>query len=301
LFFQKNGVGFVSKGKLYLISSAIIYGILPFLTSVAYRGGVNGITLTFLRSVMSLPLLFTVIKANGHTLKVSARQLEKITVLAVFGGVMPLLTLYMSYNYISTGLASTLHFIYPLIIILSSAVIYHQRPSRRILSAVVFVTVGIFMFADINTVSNKIGIVLAVLSGVFYSFYVIYIDRSGLDKMDFIVLTFYVSLIMSIALFVFALISGKLSFDMSPLAWSFSAVISLAANLGAMPLFQLGVRLEGAEAAGILSTVEPITSVALGALLLGESVGAEQIMGGAMILLGVIIAQRKSDEIHKTA
>ncbi len=284
----------MTKGRLCLIASAILYGILPVLTRVAYRGGVNGVTLTFLRSAISLPVLYIMIRADKRRLRLTGTQMRQVIILGVFGGTFPILLLYLSYYYIATGLASTLHFIYPLIVVLSSAVIYHEKLSRITLSAVMFVTVGIFMFTDITGTSSRIGIALAILSGIFYSFYVIYIERSGLDGMDYVVLTFYTMLITSISMLIFGLAMNGLSFDISPLSWSFSAVISLVVTLGAMPLFQLGVRYEGAEEAGILSTVEPVTTVVLGSLVLGEFIGPGQLMGGAMILLGVLLAQKKA-------
>lgn len=281
------------KGKICLIISAILYGILPVLTAISYRGGINGVTLTFLRSVISLPVLYAIIRADKRNLRLDRKQIKKVIILGVFGGTMPILLLYISYHYIATGLASTLHFIYPLLVVLSSAVIYREKLSRITLSAVMFVTVGIFMFADIGTTSDIMGIILAILSGIFYSFYVVYIDRSGLDRMDYVVLTFYMMLIMSVSMLIFGATMRSLYFNISPLSWSFSAVISLIVTLGAMPLFQLGVRYEGAQEAGILSTLEPVTSVILGSLVLGEFIGPGQLMGGAMILLGVLLAQKK--------
>lgn len=287
-----NGVDFMTKGKLFLILSAFIYGILPVLAALAYRGGVNGITLTFLRSTISIPVLYAMIRADRRRLRLSRTVLRRVIILGIFGGSLPILLLYLSYHYIATGLATTLHFIYPLIIVLSSAVLYHEKLSRVTLSAVVFVTVGIFMFSDISHGADTAGIILAILSGIFYSFYVIYIDHSGLDRMDYIVLTFYVMVIMSISVLLFGAATGALSFDISPLSWSVSALISFLVTLGAMPLFQLGVRYEGASTAGILSTVEPITSVIMGAVFLGENVSTGQMMGGAMILLGVLLAEK---------
>ncbi len=282
----------MSKGKFCLIISAVLYGVSPILAAIAYRGGINGITLTFLRSSVSVPLLLAIILADKRPLRLPKRALGSVIALGVFGGALPILLLYLSYNFISTGLATTLHFIYPIVTVLASAVIYHERMPRIMLSAVVLVTVGIFMFSDIDARSDKAGIILALLSGLFYSFYVIYIDRSGLDRLDYMVLTFYVMLIMSAATFIFGLATGSLSFDFSPLSWSVSVVISLMVTLGAMPLFQAGIRYEGASAAGILSTVEPVTSVALGALFLGERVETGQLMGAGMILFGVILAER---------
>ena len=282
----------MSKGKFCLIISAVLYGVSPILAAVAYRGGINGITLTFLRSSVSVPLLLAIILADKRPLRLPKRALGSVAALGVFGGALPILLLYLSYNFISTGLATTLHFIYPIVTVVASAVTYHERMPRIMLSAVVLVTVGIFMFSDIDARSDKVGIILALLSGLFYSFYVIYIDRSGLDRLDYMVLTFYVMLIMSAATLIFGLVTDSLSFDFSPLSWSVSVVISLMVTLGAMPLFQAGIRYEGASAAGILSTVEPVTSVALGALFLGERVETGQLMGAGMILFGVILAER---------
>lgn len=282
----------MSRGKLYLLISAVLYGISPVLATIAYRGGVNGITLTFLRSALSVPVLYIIIRATRRSMHLDRAHIRSIVILGIFGGALPILLLYMSYNYIPTGLATTLHFVYPIIIVLVSAVLYHEKISRITLSAVMFVTVGIFMFNDISTSASRLGIILAILSGILYSFYVIYIDHSGLDRMDYIVLTFYVMIIMSLSTLIFGLIAGTISFNIAPLSWSLGAVISLIVTLGAMPLFQLGVRYEGASTAGIMSTLEPITSIIMGSLFLGEFIGTGQLMGGGMILFGVILSQR---------
>ena len=292
MLFLRKGRFSLSKGKIYLLIAAFLYGIAPMLAKVTYRGGANGITLSFLRTALSVPILFAIMKANKRSLKLTKRQLKSIIILGVFGGALPILLLYFSYNFISTGLATTLHFVYPLIIVLASALLYHEKISKFKLLSVILVTLGIFMFADIDAASDSVGIVLALLSGVFYSFFVMYIDRSGLDSMDYIKLTFYLMIIMSIVTLSFGFIVHGLSFDLSGQAWSFAAVISLIVTLGAMPLFQLGVRYEGASTAGIMSTFEPITSVALGAVFLGEFVGVSQIFGIAMILSGIIVSHK---------
>ena len=273
----------MTKGKLFLVLSAFFYGILPLFASIAYRGGINGITLSFLRSFLSVPLLYVIIKADKKSLHLTRRQLRCIINLSIFGGALPVVLLYLSNSYIPTGLATTLHFIYPLIIVIASAMLYHERMSRTTLCAVIFVTIGIFMFNDISVKVSKIGIILALLSGIFYSFYVIYIDRTSLDRRDYIVLTFYVMLIMSISIFVFGIIVGSISFDFNAVSWTFSVIISLITTLGAMPLLQIGIRYEGASMAGIISTVEPITTIVLGATFLGEIISTGQIIGGALI------------------
>lgn len=283
----------MTKGKLFLVLSAFFFGILPVFASVAYRGGINGVTLSFLRSFISVPVLYAMIRADKKSLHLTRKQFYAVIKLSTIGGALPIVLLYLSYNFIPTGLATTLHFVYPLVIVLLSAIIYREKMSRITLCSVLFVTIGIFMFTDLNVKASKIGIIFALLSGIFYSFYVIYIDRSGLDRMDYIVLTFYIMLIMSIAIFIFGLAVGGISFDFKPVSWSFATIISLITTLGATPLLQMGIRYEGASTAGIISSVEPITTIVLGAVFLGEIIGTGQIIGGALILFGVFLSQRK--------
>ena len=281
------------KGKICLILSALIYGIAPMLAKIAYMGGVNGMTLTFLRTFLMLPLLFVLMLARGRSFRLNKKELFDINILGVVGGSFSIISLYAAYDYISTGLATTLHFIYPLIIVVVSALIYREKITNMKLAAVMLVTLGIFLFVDLNTAADKIGVILAVLSGVFYSFYVIYMDHSGLDKMDYVKLTFYLMIIMSAGTFIFGAATKSIVFnEMSGTAWVFAVIISFLITIGAIPLFQAGVRYEGASTAGIVSALEPITTIILGALFLGEAMGLVQYFGGAMIILGVGIAEK---------
>lgn len=276
-----------------MIVSAFIYGVSPILAKVTYEGGANGITLTFLRASLCVPLLYVMMKADKKSLRLTKTELKRVIILSVFGGAFPMILLYMSYSYISAGLATTLHFIYPLIIVIASSFLFRERMTKIKLAAVILVTIGVFLFVDISKASNIKGIILALLSGIFYSFYVIYIEKSGLDSMDYLKLTFYYLVIMSVSTLIFGLCVHGISFDMSPKAWAYSVLISFLVTILAVPLFQIGVRNEGASTAGILSTFEPITSIALGAMFLGEIVGVWQLIGGCMILTGVVMTEIK--------
>ena len=212
-----------------------------------------------------LPLLFFIMIFRKVSFKLTKKELIDIILLGVVGGSFSMISLYAAYDYISTGLATTLHFIYPLIIVITSVVVYKE----------------------------KIGVILAILSGIFYSFYVVYMYRSKLDEMDYIKLTFYLMIIMSIGTYIFGLTTDSLVFEkMDYKAWILSVAISLIITLGAVPLFQVGVRCEGASTAGIVSAFESITSIILGAIFLGETMGLVQYIGGGLIIIGVILTEK---------
>lgn len=281
------------KGKICLILSAFIYGLAPLLAKIAYKGGVNGMTLTFLRTFLMLPLLFILMLVRKQSFRLKAKEVWSITALGVVGGTLSTVFLYYAYDYIHTGLATTLHFIYPLIIVVVSALVYKEKITKPKLLAVMLVTIGIFLFVDLNNSADKIGVVLAVLSGVFYSFYVIYMDHSGIDKMDYVKLTFYQMIVMSAGTFVFGTATRSIGFsEINVLGWTFSVLISFLITIGAIPLFQAGVRYEGAATAGIVSAFEPITTLILGAVFLGESMGIVQYIGGALIIIGVMLTEK---------
>lgn len=282
-----------NQGKLYLLVSAFIYGIAPILAKTAYEGGTRAVTLAFLRASMAVPLLFVIMKINHKPIRLNKTEFKKVTVLGIFGGAVPIILLYISYRYISAGLATTLHFIYPIVIVFASAFIYHEKIRLATLIAALFVTIGIFLFVDITDAADKTGIILALLSGIFYSFYVIYMDRSGLDSMDYLKLTFYTMIIISAGTAVYGTAAHAISFDMTAKAWLYSLLISLSVTFFAVPLFQLGVKYEGAQTAGILSTAEPITTLIMGALFLGETIGNMQYIGGLLILAGVAAVQMR--------
>lgn len=281
----------ISKGKICLVISALVYGLAPILAKITYSGGTGAVTLAFLRACLTIPLLFVLMKANNISLRLTKKELKSVVLLGIFGGAAPIVLLYLSYNYISTGLATTLHFIYPIVIVFASAFIYHEKIKYTTIIAALLVTIGIFMFVDINNSSDRIGIILALLSGIFYSFYVLYMDKSGLDCMEYVKLTFYVMLIVSVATLIFGMAVHGISFKMTPLAWVLSLLISVLITLFAMPLFQAGVKYEGASTAGILSTVEPITTMLLGSVFLGEFIGVMQYCGGILIIFGIMAVQ----------
>jgi drug/metabolite transporter (DMT)-like permease len=89
-----------AKGALYTVLSAVVFGFTPSLAKLSYAGGGNGITISFLRSVLCLPLLIIIMKARGIPCATTGRQFKKIAVIGVFGYVSYVLTLFISYSYI---------------------------------------------------------------------------------------------------------------------------------------------------------------------------------------------------------
>lgn len=280
------------KGKIYLVLSAVMYAFIPVLARFVYHGGANGMTLAFLQAALAVPLLLFILRANHISLKLTRAQVRHVLILSLLGGAVPLVCLAGAYRFIAMDFASSLHFIYPLTVVLSCVFFQPEKITTKQMLAAIFVTLGVFLFMNIQSASNKAGIVLALLSGVFYGFYIFYMNRSGLDGMQYFKLTFYVSCITSGFVFLAGMMFGSISFHLTPGAWGYAFLIAGILSLGAIPLLQAGIRYEGAASAGIFSAIQPVASIVLAAVLFGEDVGTFQMIGMLLIVAGVFLGRR---------
>ena len=112
------------KGQLYIITSAILFGTMPFLTKMAYKSGSNAYSVVFWRFLFASLFMAIILKGfYGRNLLIGKEKLIQIFGLSVLYAVTPIL-LYISYNYIDSGLATSLHFTYPISVMILMAILF---------------------------------------------------------------------------------------------------------------------------------------------------------------------------------
>lgn len=278
-----------SKGILAVILSGTIFGSMPLMAKIVYEAGGNAVSLTFYRFLLILPFLYLLIKQNkNETLMITKEEFKKIALVGTLGYGATALLLYLSYNYIPSGMATTIHFIYPVFVILGCMLFFKEKTNLVKTIAVIFCIIGVFMFCDGDGNINFTGIILSFASSITFAFYTVYIDKSGLKKMNTMKLTFYLCIIASIMMFFFSILTKTFTIDIKPIGWLITLLLSLSVGLG-VNLFQIGIKTVGPQSTSILSTFEPITSVVIGVLILNESFGIKTILGSGLILIAVIL------------
>ena len=199
-------------GAIATIASAVLFGCMPMFVKTILAGGSNTLTITGLRFLLSLPALFLFLKKKKISLAISGKEARQIFFLTVFGyGITPIL-LFASYNFIPSGMATTIHFCYPAFTILGCILFLKQKPQLQKLICIALCMAGILLFynGSENAAGLFPGMLLAFASGITYSFYVIYLDASGLQAMDTFKLIFYMHLIASPMIFLVAGLIGHL-------------------------------------------------------------------------------------------
>ncbi len=282
-----------AKGIAYTIISAIVFGFTPILAKITYLEGSNAITLTFLRSLFSIPFLLMGIIKCKENMKVTTKEFLHLIVLSVLGIGFTTTTLYASYDYISVGMATTVHFIYPTIVYAICVLFFKEKVTLKKLMAIIFSMAGVVLLIDNLSGGSVKGVILAATSGVTYGLFMIYLDKSGLKNMNPFKCTMYINLLNVVWLFLWGTFTQELTYSLSPLAIEVTILIALLTAILGNALLQLGVKYCGASTASILCTFEPITSVILGVLFLNENLTILKIIGCCFILLAVILLSNK--------
>ncbi len=277
------------KGIIFTIISAFVFGFTPILAKFTYDGGNNAVTLTFLRALLGIPFLYFGMKKNKTTMKITKREFLHFIGLSFLGIGITTTALYASYSYISVGMATTLHFIYPCVVYFICILFFREKITLKKMLALVFSMIGIVMLVDEIRGGSALGVFLATLSGITYGLFLVYLDKSGFKHMDPFKCTLYISLFNIVGLFVFGKFTGELTFALTPLAWGLTILISFLTAIFGNAFLQLGVKYCGATTASILCTFEPITSVILGIIFLSESITVFKLVGCGLIVLAVLL------------
>lgn len=307
--YKKYYLGGVNLSKLFgticVVISSIGFGLMPVLAKLAYEAGANTYNVLFFRFLFAIIMLGIFGKAKGMSFKVTGQQIKTMITIGIIGYYLTSLTLFLSYNYISAGVATTVHFVYPALVTIASYFLYKEKISPIKALALVLSFVGVFMIIGVSgDVQIDIrGIILALLSAVVFAIYVLGVANPVLKDIPSAVLIFYVSICSWAGTFVTQTVSGNLDLAIPVKAILMIALLALASTVIPLVTFAIGIQAVGPGTAAILSTLEPVTSLIVGYFLLGEGVTTQMVTGAALIVVAVImisVADVKTKEISQT-
>ncbi len=279
------------KGYVFVVLSAIIYGLMPMMTKFIYGEGVSTLCLVFLRNALALPLLALLALWDKKTLKITPKALPSIALISLLGLAVTPLLLFYSYRFIASGTATVFHFIYPAMVVLMGVIFFRRKAEKeKVISALVCLA-GVCLFYDPGATLDLRGSAAALASGCTFALYVILLSYFKHKEISGFLLNFYVSLVSTVALGIVLICSGEFAFPSSLFGWCLTTVFALSVTVGAVGLFQQGTFLVGPEKASVLSTMELMTGVITGILVFHEAFNLRTAIGAVLVFLaGLLIA-----------
>ncbi len=276
-------------GPFCVILSAILFGMMPLFTKVAYAFGCSTYTAAMGRFLFGSVGLWIVITASPKlSFRVTGQELLHILLLSLpFCSTTFLL--YGSYSFISSGLATTLHFTYPVVVMVLGVILFHAKLQIRQLICLLICAAGILCLYRPGGNTGTTGIVMAMLSGVTYSIYILLLGKSGLKRLHVLTITFWLCILSLLEIGAFSIASRDLPVPTAWHAWAAMMGLGLSASVVALALFQVGVLLCGEVKASLLSTFEPLTGVIIGILVFHGSLTVPIAVGILLILCSAVL------------
>lgn len=278
----------MKKGYIYTALSAIIFGLMPLLTKIIIARGATSLTIAFFRVFYVTIVLFFVLKIKKIDLYLEKRDLLSAILTSIFGSGLTIIILNESYNHVDTGIATSLHFLYPLFVAILCCFFYGEKIKKKQIISLSFALVGIICFMSKGN-GSLFGYFLAITSGLTYAFYLVKMDKTGLVKMNALKLSFYLALFTTIEIFTMNLFMQDVVFKMDVLSYGLLLVLALSSSFLATVLLQKGVLLLGSTRASFICLLEPVTSMIVGILWLNEALTLNKGLGGLAIIISLII------------
>ena len=279
------------KGLLYGIISSSTFGLIPLFALPVIQRGIGVDSVMIYRFGISALVLGIWLLFRQHELKVTVKELLTLTVLGIFYSLTALL-LTTSYLYISSGVATTIHFLYPVAVTLVMILFFREKVSFPLILAILMAISGVYLLCN-NGAGGTIhlkGFMMVLVTVVTYALYIVGVNKSCVQQMDGLKMTFYVLFVGTVVFGVNLLVKG-IALDPVPDIQTGINLLLLALIPTLVSDFTLILSVQhlGSTTTAVLGCMEPLTAVVMGFLFLHEELGLWQLGGMFLILFAVSI------------
>ena len=285
-----NFMNVKAKGYILGAVAAATYGMNPLFALPLYKAGMNPDSVLFFRYLFAIPVLGMMIVARGRSFKLKRKEVLPLIIMGLLVALSSL-ALFQSYNYMDVGIASTLLFVYPILVALIMWIAFKEKLTLPTVLCILLALGGIgllYKSGDGSTL-NLTGIILVMISALSYAIYIVGVNQSTLKNLATLSLTFYV-LLFGLVLFLVRVDFGQ-SLRVAETWYLWGNLIALAIFPTAISFLctSQAIQYIGSTPTAILGALEPLTAVFFGVVVFGESLTLRLSCGMLMIILAVTL------------
>ncbi len=294
-----------TAGVACIIASALGFGAMAILARIAYASGVDIPTLLALRFAIAAIIIVAMARASGATFPRGA-NLVGLVLLGAIGYAGQAFTFFAALGHAPAGIVALLLYTHPALVALLSAWLLHEALTPRKIAALAIALAGTFLTVlpsllsgDGSSATQPAGVALGLSAAVIYACYIV----GGARITKEVPVLAMSAVVVSSAAVVFVLVTAVRGAHWPATAIGWWAVIGIAlvCTVAAITLYFAGLARVGPTRAATLSTVEPVFTVLLAAVVLGERAAGLQLVGGALILFAVVLLARAPQDANGTA
>ena len=279
-----------TKGFILGAIAAASYGMNPLFTLPLYSAGMSVDTVLFYRYSLAVIVLGIMMKFQKQSFAIKRVDVLPLCIMGLLFAFSSLF-LFMSYNYMDAGIASTILFVYPVLVAIIMAVVFKEKVSPITMFSIALAFVGISMLCKSpgGQTLSLVGITFVFLSSLSYAIYIVGVNRSSLKDMPIAKLTFYV-LLFGLSVYVVLLqFCTELQVIPTPMLWINAVSLAVFPTVISLVTMTKAIHYIGSTPTAILGALEPVTALFFGVLVFGEQLTPRIILGILMVITAVTL------------
>lgn len=278
------------NGFLYGLLSSASFGLIPLFSIPALRQGMNFESILFYRFLFATIALGGILLVGKQSFRICRKELPALLLLAFFYLVSSVFLLW-GYEFMASGIATTVHFMYPVLTTLIMMVFFREKKSAWRFAAIALAVTGVsaLSYGDTSGSITAIGLFIVLLSALGYALYLVTVSQVKIGKMKGFRLTFYVFLFGTV--FLFAGVGSIRGIQPIPDWHTGGNLIMLALIPTVVSNLALvrAVKSIGSTLTSVLGAMEPVTAVCVGIFMFGEPFTQYIGLGILLIITAVIL------------
>lgn len=283
------------NGIFYACISSASFGFSPLFSIGLLAAGLSNSDVLSYRWALAAIVLMVYATVKRKTLRINS--LDEAWKIALLSGLRALtsVTLLIGYANIASGIASTINFMYPVIVVFWMMLVHGEQKSWINLAAIALSILGVYLMASgdglkIEGGNTALGLACSIISAVSFAAYYILMKRTRADKIEVVKFTTWIMIMCAVYFIIGGLIvNGGITLVHDGKLWLYILGLALWSTMISNFTGVKAVRRIGPTLTSILGALQPLTAVILGVLFLDEHLGFKSIAGIVLILTAVLM------------
>lgn len=283
------------NGVFYASISSASFGFSPLFSIALIAAGLSNFDILSYRWLTAAAVLIIYAFIKGKSLRLTSfSEAWKVILLSALRALTSI-TLLIGYANIASGIASTINFMYPVIVAFCMMIFFGEQKSWVTFGAIILAILGVYLMASgdgliVEGGNTVLGLTCSLISALSFAAYYIVMKRAKADKIESVKFTTWVMMLCAVYFIAGGLITdGSISIVTDGKSWLYILGLGLWATMVSNFTGVKAVRRIGPTLTSILGALQPLTAVILGALFLDEHLGLKAIAGIVLIMAAVII------------
>ena len=294
------------NGVFYAIISSCSFGFSPLFSLGLLAAGLSNFDVLSYRWSVAAVVLMIYAASKGKSLRLSTfDEVWKVVLLSLLRSITSI-TLLIGYANIASGIASTINFMYPVVVALCMMLFFGEKKSIVNIISILISIFGVYLLASgdglkVEGGNTALGLTCSIISALSFAAYYILMKQTKADKIEVVKFTTWIMLLSTVYFIICGFIfDGKITMVSDLKLWGYIAGLGLWSTMISNFTGVKAVRRIGPTMTSILGALQPLTAVVLGVLFLNEHLGPRTIAGISIIMVTVtfIVAHQQTRRHH---